>query len=647
MNTTSPGRSILSGWKRLGLKAACVLTAAAIAACSSGTSGDAGSVAGVTAADIGTQACGNCGTAMTSITSTPGDFLSYIVNVVSLSLTSANGAVVQTVPVTTQVDLTQLADLSEIISADQIPAGRYVSVSITLDYANATVVVNNGTSGGVTIPSSEIINQATGLALAAPNSTQVTLTLSLDSNNQLVITPNVVANLALDFNLDASNTIAPSLTSPTSVTVNPVLTASLVPDSTRQLVLRGPLVSVNTGASSFVVGVRPFNNFSNTTGQLTVDTSAATSYLINGTSYTGSAGLTALSAVAAGTLTQSDGAWDQSTQTFTASQVLAGSSLIGAQQSGVQGTVLARSGDTLTLASGLIFQPGHAGMTFTPQLTATIGSGTSVTEQGQTGAFTIADISVGQQLQISGSLTTSSGSATLDATGGSAVLLPTPVIGTVTAIGASQVTVGLQSLDSRPASSFTFAGSGTSSSTDASAAAYTVAVPSSLPTASLAVGLPASFSGFIAPFGQAPPDFNALTLISYAQTPASLRVVWASPGTASPFATLTGTELLINQATLQASAVDNLRIASVLLNPATLSSGLQLVPSTATGFQAFAIVHGHSWRMGNYSTFNDLATALTTDLNGTTTVLQVSAYGPYDASSGVLTADQLIVILDN
>src|SRR5579863_3064196 len=149
------------------------------------------------------QACSNCGMAVVSMTDAPGDFISYMVNVVSLKLTRADGTVVETVPLTTQVDFAQLVNLSEIISADQIPAGDYVSAAMTLDFASATIVVDNGTTG-VTIAAASVIDGATSMPLAAPNSTQMTLTLDL-SRNHFVVTEHAIANLALDFNLAASN----------------------------------------------------------------------------------------------------------------------------------------------------------------------------------------------------------------------------------------------------------------------------------------------------------------------------------------------------------------------------------------------------------------------------------------------------------
>src|SRR5579863_7326292 len=235
------------------------------------------------------QACNNCGMAMVSMTDAPGDFISYMVKVVSLQLKRSDGTLVETVPVATQVDFAQLVNLSEIVSAEQIPAGSYVSAAMTIDFSSATIVVDNGTAG-VTIAAANVIDGATSLPLAAPNPTQMTLNLDL-SRNTFVVTEHAIANLALDFNLAASNTIAPSNTNPMTVTVNPVLTASLVPDATKQIRVRGPLVSVDAATSSFVINVCPFFNSSGTAGQFTVNSGANTTFSINNASSVGSTGL--------------------------------------------------------------------------------------------------------------------------------------------------------------------------------------------------------------------------------------------------------------------------------------------------------------------------------------------------------------------
>jgi hypothetical protein len=635
--------------------ASVALTGAAVAALG-GCSGGSGSMPGGSATSavssssggsLSAQSCGSdCGATMITLTDAAGDFLSYLVNVVSLQLTRSDGTVVEVVPVTTQIDFAQLVNLSEIVSTAEIPAGRYVSAAITLDYAGATIVVDNGTTG-VTIAPAAIIDGATSLPLAAPNPTQLTLTLSLGSDQQLVVTPNTVAHLALDFNLLASNTVAPSASNPSTVTVAPVLTASLTPDTTKQLRVRGPLVSVSTIASSYSIAVRPFCSTSGTSGQLTVVTTASTNFTINGTAYTGSTGLAQLSSVAAGTVTAAYGSWNTTTASFTASTVLVGSSVPGASMDSVQGTVIARTADTVTLAGGLLNHAEQAGFSFSPEVSVTVGPSTTVSEIGVSGAFTIQDISVGQHAQFFGTLSGSPGSTTLSAIAGSAELSPTSVVGTVSSAAGNVVTLSLLSLDGRAPTAFSFAGTGTSSATDASAAAYTVALPAALPASGLATGLPARFSGFVTPYGTAPPDFSAESLVNYAQTNALLQVRWSRPGVTMPFATLTGSELLISQASLQGSASDSVRIASVVLNPAASSAGLQIAPDASASNVQYAIGHLQSRRIDSYSTFGDFVTALTAEFNGVNTALQIQALGPYDATSGVLQAEKMLVVTDD
>lgn len=622
----------------------CALGALTLAGC--GSSGSSSPVANspTPSVSIAQQTCSGCGTAMVSLTDAPGDFVSYIVNVDSLTLTRADGTVVQTVPVKTQVDFAQLVNLSEIVSADQIPPGDYVSAALTLDYTGATIVVATST-GNVTVPAADILNGATGQPLTG----QVTLKLSLNTDDELVITPGTVSNLALDFNLLASNTV--DLTaSPITVTVNPVLTASLAPDAQKQLHVRGPLVSVSTSSSDYVVNVRPFVDQDDTTGQVTVATTSTTSYLINGQSYTGSAGLAQLATLAAGTLTSAYGSWSSTAGNFTATQVLVGEDVDASTTNAVQGTVVARSGNTLTVGNGIVFQPvsGEEGVSFKTQVAVTVGSGTSVAEQGQSGsALTTSAISVGQRVWISGTLgTDSSGNPTLDATSGTALLLPTSGSGLVTGTANGSLIVTLQELGDVSASSLDFTGTGPTSAQDATASAYSVSVPSSISTSADTAGVAVGFRGFVTPFGSAPPDFAATSLINYSETETVFDASWTSPGIAAPFSMLSGSELLLSPTTLKASAQDVIRIGGMTVDPATLSAGLELLPDTsASAEQSFAIVHAKSDTEDNFSTFNDLATALTTDLNGTTTVLQVMAEGSY--ATGALTADHVVVVLNN
>ena len=645
-----------------------VLAALALAGCGGSGSNPAAALSPPVSSKQ-TPCSSGCGTAVVSLTDAPGDFVSYIVKVDSLTLTRSNGSVVQTVPTTSQVDFSQLVNLSEVLSAEQLPPGNYTSAQLTLDYSNADIVVSTA-SGNVTVPTANLINGATGSAISGP----ITVTLSF-GNTPLVITDGTVSNLAIDFNLAASNTV--DLTaSPPTVTVNPVLSASLAPASSKQIHVRGPLVSVSAGSSDYVVNVRPFSDDQDEFGQFTVDTNASTTFLINGTSYTGSAGLSALAGVSAGTLTTAYGTWDTTTNTFTASVVHAGTSVAGVSGDAVTGTVAARSADTLTVDDALVFQApvsSASGGTqsddplhFAHQVTVTVGSGTTVTAEGETGTLSTADLSVGQRVRFTGTLSSNVTGTSLDATSGTALLKPTRGTGLYTGASSGAIAVNLQSLGGVDAGSLLFAGTGASSATDATASSYLVGIPSSFSTTVLAVGLPVEFTGFVTPFGTAqigtaPPDFAATTVVSYAQAHAALQANWTSPGTTTAFTALSSTQLVIGQPALASATTHTIRIGETMIDASTLSGGVTLIPATATSSSssststepsddggedlAFAIAHQSSDSVDTFGTFSDFTSALNTDLS-TASVLGIWANGLY-GSSGTITVNRVYVVLNN
>ena len=620
------------------------------------------------------------GTAMVTLTDMPGDFLSYMVNVVSLKLTRSDGATVETVPAVTTVDFAKLVNLSEVISAQQVPAGAYTGVALTLDYNSATIVIDNG-SGGLTVPASNIINGATNNPLVSPNN-RMTVSLQLPSAAPLVITNGTVSHLALDFNLSASNTVAPSTISSTTmasalmVTVNPVLVASLTPDATKAIRVRGPLVSVTNTSSqtSYTVQVFPFFTDSDDgMGQVVVYTTMTTAFTINGTAYTGSAGLTALAALPTGTMTLALGTFDTTARTFTAAQVFAGTSVPGAGLDSVEGTVVARSGDVLTVRHAF-FEPeggggvsggevgsmgggmsgtmgsstGASGFGFFGEVTVTVASTTMVTEDDQSGTFGPQDISVGQHLQAFGKAgTDTSGNRSLDASSGSVRLMVTRAWGQFTSAASGVVTINLQALDGLPAAAFNFAGTGTMGN-DATASAYTVSVPAALPLPTLSAGFPIAFDGFVTAFGAAPPDFASQALVDFSTANAHLHLEWMAPGPTAPFVSpLSATNLMMTQAMVQSAAQHAVFIGPVMEDPGSVSAGLSFVPDSSASHMFFAIGHRSSWQFQVYMTFSDFVTALGGDLNGTTQLLRVEAAGPYDMSSGVQSVSFMAVELSD
>src|SRR5262249_33917947 len=157
------------------------------------------------------------------------------------------------------------------------------------------------------------------------------------------------------------------------------------------------------------------------------------------------------------------GTLQKDTQAFTATSVLAGTSLENPSKDQVSGTVIARSGNTLTLRRATLCHRDGDFQSESHDVTVTVADTTAVTEEGSTGTFTIADISVGQHVVAFGMAGTgTTGGKTVDATNGSVRLEITSAWGVVSSLASGSITVSLQALDGLPVSAFNFAGTGTS-----------------------------------------------------------------------------------------------------------------------------------------------------------------------------------------
>ena len=613
-----------------------------LAACGgSSMSGSTASTAS-TATTASMKCTGSCGAAVLSMTDAAGDFLSYIVTVSSLQLQTASGASVETVTTPMQVDFTKLVDLTEIISAGQIPAADYVSATLTLNYANAQITAQDSAGNSVTLaPVDSKGNALTG---------SLTVTVMLDNTNQLVITPGNTGRLAFDFNLAASNMV--NLTAMT-VTVAPTLVATVEASGTRQVRVRGSLASTSTMGNDFVLNVQPFTTQSGTSGQVTAEVTSTTTYQVNGTAYVGAAGLTALAALPADTMVAAFGSLATgTTPVFTATSVLAGTSLQNPSKDQISGTVIARSADSLTVR-GATWTHHDGSFDFEHMdSTVTVGTGTGVTEEGQMGTFTIANISVGQHITAFGTASqAASGAVTLDATAGEVQLNITPLLGTITTLATGSATLNLQSLDGLPASDFTFTGTGTSTATDAVATAYVVNT-GTLSQTGLAANAPARAFGFVTPFGMAPPDFTAETLENFSAVPSVLVVSWGQNGSATALTGLTATSTSLQLSLTNVGMEHFVTVGPELVDLTKVTPAPSIVPDTTATNAVFTIGHAGKLKTENFSTFAAFVTQLATELAATTTTTAttvdiVAAEGTYNSTADVLTAQRLAVLLSN
>jgi hypothetical protein len=614
----------------------------------------------------GAQGCSasTCGNAVVTLTDAPGDFASYKVNVTSLTLTKADGTVVETLPVTTSVDFTQLINVTELVSSAAIPQGEYVAATMTLDYSNASIYVYTDASNTQTQQVAQVQDSSTPADVLwsstppAPTSSTITVTVQLDTAHHLVITPGKLARLALDFNVAQSNTVDLSNPAAPVVTVLPALVASVVPSDTKDIRVRGALAGVDTTNNAYTINVAPFDDHDAKQGQVVVQTTAATVFEVDGVTKNQTDGLAALAADGAGTMTVAFGALSKTDHSFTATHVLAGSSVQSAKLDRLQGVVTSRPACPSTAPGGAVCLVVRAGRIedhengdcqFSARDVAlTISGGTTVTSAtAEPSAAALSWPSVGSKITAFGTRgTDTQGNPTFDATAGRLRLELTSLWGMASAngIGTGQVTLGLQAIESLPVSAFTFTGTGTTTAQDSNPQSYVVTT-GALPLPTIGTSPAAlKFYGLVQPFGSAPPDFNAQTLVNFSGTSAALAASFGLGSTAALAVTATG-DLTLNVTDPLLGWMHYIKIGPQLIDLTKLAGNVTIAPDPAsTG--PFAIrSEGSDWHdsVNEYNSGSDFVTALGAQLAGGAKVEQVFAIGQYDQTANTLTAQQVTV----
>ncbi len=633
----------------------CAVLIAGLNACGGGGSSLSSGAPATTA-----QSCAGapCGTAVTTLTDAAGDFLSYKVDLLSLQLKQGDGTVVETLPITTTVDFAKLVNLSEILSAKQIPAGNYVSAQVTVDFTNASILVDDGSGNPVAVAAVDSTGAAVG---------KLQLDVQLDQQHQLAIKSGKSSRIAFDFNLLASNTVNLGAK---NVTVSPVLVASVVAPDKKEIRIRGSLVSVDATAGTYTANVQPFNEKSDdSTSPLVVHTNDSTAFEINGRSLTGAAGLAELAMQPAGTMTVAYGMLQGTDQSFAATRVRAGDSVEGGGMDQLSGDVIARNGNTLTLHAAE-FEDRDGNEQFQSlDATVTVADATAVTTDtvsAGSAVHTTAELSVGSHIVAFGTAATdASGKVTLDATTGRVRLEFTRLSGTASEVGTNQITVTLTSIDRMPISLFDFSGTGATSTQNSDPAKYVIAT-GNLPLDAFTVGGATQSIGFVTPFGTAPPDFNAITLSNATGTVgesgdgnddhggmdnatgdgAELEIDWGKTGTPMPFKVQDAAHLDLDIANTSIGVHHRIDAEPADIDLKTLASDPSIVPD-ASAMALFAIGHAQSHRIENFNSFVDFEASLATKLNGSVAALRMVAEGHYDSAGNIFTARHLAVQLND
>jgi hypothetical protein len=586
--------------------------------------------------------CGNNdiqnGTPVITVSSTNTRFTSFVVNIDSLSLTRDDANVFTALPTVERADLSKISDVSELLGAPAMPNGTYHTVTLVLDFTGAVVYVDvNGQNVAATVVDSS------GVAVST-----ATLTFNLDKAKPLVVTTGKSIRFALDIDLAASTSVN-TTTSPVTVTLNTMAMASLVPTNANPTHARGVFVHADPGAGTFAMNTQPFADVSSTGsipfGALNVVTDAQTTFDVNGKTYVGSAGATALGTLALNTFVAAVGTFTDYSgiiPVLHATQVLAGTDVDSPSfASHLSGSVSAISGNSVTI-HGANLSDLSLGFAFANDAVMTIGPNTVINADGQASAgLTTQAISVGSNLNVLGTAAIDdSGNITMDATAGEVRLLPTRLWGDLNSASAGTLDLNLLAIGQHEVSAFNFAGTGTAPAMDATPAGYAINAPSIDQSATPAATL-LRVDGLVTAFGTAPPDFNATAVTLGSATDAILEVEWGTTGTAAPFATQ-GTSGLV--ANLGTSTVHQITTGPTVQDLTLLSASPTIVADPTNGSN-FTLGGGSvNPTINPYSSFSDFITALGSTLNGTNVVVKLVAVGHWDLASNTFTATRISVV---
>jgi hypothetical protein len=591
------------------------------------------SIIGLSGCDIVSPTDGdeteNLGQVVIGLTDAEGDFVNYTIDVVSLTLTKANGTVVSTLPLSTRVDFAQYTEMTEFLTAATVPSGIYNKATLLLDYQDAEIWVEDSTGEAVQV---ETILDVDGNPI-----TTLEVSVRLEGQNVLVILPGVPAHLTLDFNLNASNQVEFDAFDSPILTVQPFLLAEVNPEAPKIHRLRGPLKDVDVAGGTFEVIIRPFIHIisggNDQFGTLEVRTDDETVYEINGESYQGQAGLNAMDDLQTLAAVIVIGDLRFNPTRFEANQVYAGSSVPGGDMDVVTGNVISRNSNILTVKGATLIRAGGS-VVFNNTLNVQLGVNTVVRRQLSSEDYSIDDISVGQRLTVFGTLNTEE--TELDATEGYAHMHLTTISGLAVYTGLPWFVVDLNSISRRRISLFDFSGTGISPPDDADPTNYEIDV-GALDVSSIPLGNPVKVRGFVNSFGQAPEDFQAWTVIDVANVRACMVVNW-NPPSATAFDSISSNNLTLN---LDGVGIfHHLHRAGVVIDLTELLDPPSIQP-TEEGEGLFLISQGGTLQV--HFTFENFVTDLEERLAADGSIKGIFAAGLYDDATATLTARHIAI----
>ncbi len=550
------------------------------------------------------------------------DFLSYDIDVLSIDLVRADGTQVSVAPTTARIDFIQYSDLSELFSINTIPAGRYTQISFTLDYSTASIIIQD--ENGESYQASAQNNEGEAI-------TTFPLTLVLADDSPLVINKGKMSALTLDLDLVSSNQIISF--EPAIVQVEPFINVTVGTDGEREHRARGLLQSVDSENNTLTVDVKPLRKQQGLFGEITITVNTDTQYEIDGEEVPNDDALASLASlaidspiVAFGDVTLVD---DE--RIYTASKVVAGTSVAWAGQDTFRGVVTARSSDSIAI-SGVVLAPEDRQATFSKNLTLTFNEGTKFTGFNQQD-ISASSISVGQHLRVLGDFDDEQIFSSDDSI---VHIKLSQLTGQVVQI--SPLVIDLNKLNRKPVESYDFTGTGLTTEQDADPDNYEITT-NNLNINDLAPQDWLTVRGHVSDFAQAPDDFIAKSLIKkdIAQATANFKASWTE-------ATASFTvESESNQISWDESATRQKMHIRGIPNNLAEEKVVHTINSDVDQGRFAIKERGVSIRY--FAIYADFANALTSELDNGKLVSQLTSKGVYDEEMQGIKAVAVSIVL--
>jgi hypothetical protein len=333
--------------------------------------------------------------------------------------------------------------------------------------------------------------------------------------------------------------------------------------------------------------------------------------------------------------------FDAAAGTFTAAEVLAGSSVAGAGLDTVVGSVVERTGNDVLLRGGVVVRTDETAAYAPGDIRVRLGADTVVRKDGDLAQELELDaVSVGQRITAYGEASGTATAPVVDARAGRLRLHPVNVGGFVVSRTTGELRVELADFDGRDAGFFDFGGTGVSFAGDADPQNYQLDT-GDVELDEFGAGEPMQATGFIAPFGEAPPDFVAASVVEEADLPALLGLGWGAGGTSAPFT-------LFGQSGFTVDAGNpGLGLARRFLergpertDVGQLGGALRVEPAEG-GSLLFAVVR--DGRVESFAEFGDFVSRVSSLLGSGRNMVALTARGTYDEDERTLAARYVAV----